>query len=553
MRSARNGQLRHIWDEKLSINMPPKAFKTSPKASKKEPKPFDEFKHVFDKLPFTFEEAGREMDRCRKLVSAKVWQIDVEEALLEDEAVYGNTVDLNRPNLYLRFLQEMALADFFLCGLQVGRIFASIGRQLSQKHCEVTRFEYSWSRKLSEEDRKVLLVEAFECMAKMSGGISESSRHECPDLTVTKLSRNGGKAFIDLLRHIVQSGLTFPDGSDFFPVVSEVFDKHYGIDRQRLDLPVHRAIRAKQTGAQIDRHLFIGRFVTVVLAHVDIVPRNLVNLYPVVEKPRINRHDRNGPLRSRANYLEGSPQNAVVEELLRTYAGTGQDVSSAQAELEKDVSTFKRAQEVCQACERFADEIEGLSKFLCCKKCLDIGRSVPYCSVDRQKVDFKLGKHRSYCGKKFSDASLPFSGWGTPPSLPPPTLQWQAQVQLKRSQPPDVYPKRIYDIHYDTVEDAKKHGVPNCFSVQVPEFQKEVEVLFDQAVESREDRDVKRFLVELYFVWHKNVDWKTLAHDWDVDERKMLEWIKEGVAQASPQVRFKLFLGGMFIGWDRSS
>lgn len=169
----------------------------------------------------------------------------------------------------------MALADFFLCGLQVGRIFASIGRQLSQKHCEVTRFEYSWSRKLSEEDRKVLLVEAFECMAKMSGGISESSRHEyvfsrpfsssgnykrthfqddslrCPDLTVTELSRNGGKAFIDLLRHIVQSGLTFPDGSDFFPVVSEVFDKHNGIDRQRLDLPVHRAIRAKQTGAQI--------------------------------------------------------------------------------------------------------------------------------------------------------------------------------------------------------------------------------------------------------------------------------------------------------------
>ncbi|GAA5952163.1 hypothetical protein JCM3765_005212 [Sporobolomyces pararoseus] len=527
--------------------MPPKASKKPAKASK-EAEPSEEFKSVFDKLPFTFEEAMGDGDRCHKLVPARVWQIDVEEAFLEAESRCGCMVELNTPGLYLRYLGEASLAEFFLCGLQVGRTFAHIARELTGKGCEVNRFEYTWSEKSSEEERKVLLIRAFEFMAMKAGGIADTRRHKYlfflwPDLTVTKLAQNGGKALIDLLRHIVQSGLIIPDGSDFYPVISEEFDKQYGIDREHLDLPIHRAIRAKQSGAQIDRHLFIGRFAIVVLALADLMPWDFsTNVNPVVKKPRFEGSERSGPPRSRVNYVHGNPRNRVVEELLKTYAATGQDISTAQAELDDDVRHFRRAEAVCRACERFADEIEGLKKFLYCKKCLDIGRNVPYCSVDCQKIDFKLGKHRSYCGKNFVDASLPFAGWKPSPTLPPPTLQWQAQVQLKRSQPPDVYPKRIYEIHYYTKEDAKKHGVSNCLSVQVAESQKDLELLFDRAVETRNDQDVKQFLVKLYFVHHEKVDWETLAHDWDIDEKKMLEWIREGLAKASPELRNKLFL-----------
>lgn len=75
----------------------------------------------------------------------------------------------------------------------------------------------------------------------------------CPDLTTTTLSHEDGAGLLKIIRTIVHSAQTFKNAENYFPIISEEFDKYSEIDRAgtRNDLPQRRAIRMYQT---IDSH-----------------------------------------------------------------------------------------------------------------------------------------------------------------------------------------------------------------------------------------------------------------------------------------------------------
>lgn len=103
----------------------------------------------------------------------------------------------------------------------------------------------------------------------------------CPDVSIASLAHNNGKGLLHLFRYILQTPSAFPDSHEYYPVISEDFDKRYGITRDSTGPPLHRAVRCAQTETQnsrsvpswrslstnslnrrfrLDRHLFLGQF-----------------------------------------------------------------------------------------------------------------------------------------------------------------------------------------------------------------------------------------------------------------------------------------------------
>jgi len=84
----------------------------------------------------------------------------------------------------------------------------------------------------------------------------------CPDVGLQFAKDPRG--YVDLLRFIIRSGSSFSKRDDYHPVVSEHFDKIFGIPRnagETSQLPVPRAIRAFQTQAQHSKSQSL-RFIT---------------------------------------------------------------------------------------------------------------------------------------------------------------------------------------------------------------------------------------------------------------------------------------------------
>ena len=63
----------------------------------------------------------------------------------------------------------------------------------------------------------------------------------CPDLSPQRLAINNGQALVDLIRFIAQSGSKF-EGSDYYPVPNDEFDRYYSIENDE-GLPPARALR----------------------------------------------------------------------------------------------------------------------------------------------------------------------------------------------------------------------------------------------------------------------------------------------------------------------
>ena len=78
-------------------------------------------------------------------------------------------------------------------------------------------------------------------------------RASCPDIDAHELAKDGGKGFISILRQIVQSAQTFKNQEDYYPIISEEFDRYHQIDRKGITdgLPQDRAVRTFQV---IEQH-----------------------------------------------------------------------------------------------------------------------------------------------------------------------------------------------------------------------------------------------------------------------------------------------------------
>lgn len=88
-------------------------------------------------------------------------------------------------------------------------------------------------------------------------------RSSCPDISIPDLAAGDGQGFIVLVRQIVQSARHFDPQQDYFPTVSETFDKFLRIERnlEREALPLDRGIRTYQSMHQQGEPLLSCRLI----------------------------------------------------------------------------------------------------------------------------------------------------------------------------------------------------------------------------------------------------------------------------------------------------
>lgn len=76
--------------------------------------------------------------------------------------------------------------------------------------------------------------------------------YSCPDISIASLQRDNGQGFIDLVRQMVQSARSFDKHQDYYPIISEKFDKYFRIERndESQKLPLDRGTRMFQSITQ---------------------------------------------------------------------------------------------------------------------------------------------------------------------------------------------------------------------------------------------------------------------------------------------------------------
>ncbi|GAA5897277.1 uncharacterized protein JCM6883_006640 [Sporobolomyces salmoneus] len=117
-------------------------------------------------------------------------------------------------------------------------------------------------RKLSTEERE---AEFFVSMKTMTDNGNEASqtRNEVPEITLERMTANGGQGFVDLVNHFVDNykkNLTDPSWDIYQPLKNEVYDRIYMLDRSDDDAPLPKGIRAFQEEMLLDRHLYMILF-----------------------------------------------------------------------------------------------------------------------------------------------------------------------------------------------------------------------------------------------------------------------------------------------------
>ncbi|GAA5828387.1 hypothetical protein JCM5353_005055 [Sporobolomyces roseus] len=515
--------------------MPPKKGKKSssasnqPQASRATSEPLDPIK-----LPFTIEEAQQRPGPCRAMVSARVWEhVELEIIKIESEDAddYVDPADSTR---YLRYLDESALAGFYKAGLHVGRRFREIALYMVESHETGGDFERFWKSVLTEEVREELVIDSLDGATSMSGGVEVGSRSLAPDLSVASMNQDGGQGFVDLLRHIVQSGIDFADGSDWYPIISQDFDKSYSISRNNEGFSFPRSVRAMQT----DRHNYIASFVLIVLMRCCYIPHDHIS-GAQLKKPRVPMDD---PLKHFQAFANEPPRNSISEKYLDIFEAETQNEHAVKIERNQSYWEDKKSQthiERCATCKRRIEEIEGLERFLYCQRCVDLkpSRRSPYCSSECQRHDFR--QHRKFCGKKFEDLALPFAGWAVPPSLPPPSIGLQYQIYQSLHVDPSISPKPFYHFRATDTEPIppylENHNTPtsydrNCKEMRSHPDHTKSEDLFKQAVKTRSERDIRKFVVDAHLSWKNDpavhaVSARQLQDDWDVDSGKFMSWV----------------------------
>ncbi|GAA5889525.1 hypothetical protein JCM16303_001053 [Sporobolomyces ruberrimus] len=117
-------------------------------------------------------------------------------------------------------------------------------------------------RNLSTEERE---KEFFASMKTMTDNGNEASqtRNEVPEITLERMTADGGEGFIGLVNHFVDNfkkNLTDSSWDIYQPVKNEVYERVYMLDRSDDAPPLPKGIRAFQEEMLLDRHLYMILF-----------------------------------------------------------------------------------------------------------------------------------------------------------------------------------------------------------------------------------------------------------------------------------------------------
>ncbi|GAA5828385.1 hypothetical protein JCM5353_005054 [Sporobolomyces roseus] len=498
-------------------------------------------------LPFSLEEAVKDPEKYRTRVTRTVWEEQVCLPLMKERYEQDEPVDWTKEICYFHTHAEDQLARIYDHGTMIARLHRNITDAVLEDHYIGGSFEGWWRDKMSESAQRNLLETALDAASNAGGGCGFRIRLDCPDVTISAMLKDHGMGFISLLRQIVQSAQAFKQQEDYYPIISEAFDRYYQIDRNgsRDELPQDRAIITFQVIVQHDRMWLISVFVSFVpkashYGHADALNGSLLYkprptpLRPFNRGCEIVKPSSKPQSRREAQEVHDKVNMISNEYLPGVFFGVSGDCNALKSS----------PLDACRCCRRVGAETEELKgkqgKMLYCAKCLKLDHHFAYCSIDCQKHEFKHGGHKEICGKLFSDLALAPMGWTMPPLQPPlsTTLQYQLfPLEKDGFTPPfhKTYHVRYYvdgPPHPNGPDDTPISWNRRCACSMVSD-RTEFDKLLNRAIETRSEKDIKA-IVSAICEGVRNTKpgiiddaIRHCADDWDLEESTVREWVEE--------------------------
>ncbi|GAA5855461.1 hypothetical protein JCM5353_002318 [Sporobolomyces roseus] len=452
-----------------------------------------------DGLPFSLLDAAKCPDTC---------QIQYNSGLRMVEMVVTHSERLHEANLIKTYEY----------GLWTARAHAGIAEVATRANAFM--IEAMWTRLKDRHKRKLWLAAMY---SGVQMHLSSGYRTSAPEFNVDLFCANGGRYFIDLLQHIVRSGIECKRTDTYYPVksTSGLYEKYASFEAPNSRLPYSRAQRLTLLESH---HCWFDkvRCVRAAAPHVAAVDGALP-----LELADCSTYS------TSSRELAEAMDEPLQEDFMR----------KSLEDLEAEKAVYR---EHCRCCMRFVEQVPELVAerrgLLHCSKCLKIDppRKVGYCSTACQLYDWKFGDHQVHCGLLFADAGLPFHILVPAPETPPLSVSLQSiLIQIESNftdlHAPPIPPRYPYRTPKVNMTDDDGNLIVHPIA-EVISTNQDLGRLFLEAVRSREVVDIRRFvvasgplLVDEELVTSNSLP-KMLASDWDLSEEMMSEWLNEGVS-----------------------
>ncbi|ORY88139.1 hypothetical protein BCR35DRAFT_330344 [Leucosporidium creatinivorum] len=237
------------------------------------------------------------------------------------------------------------------------------------------RYARPWEE-ASVERREEIVLEALEHHAATMG---DEVRILVPELVLNDLTEGDGSG----LFRLIDKNLVSADTEEFAIVSHPQLDRLYGFTRSADDdqIPLSRAMRAFMEEVLLLRH-------SMLLGVLSDILRLLI-----------------GKELSPCGII-GNTAREMAD--LRNCPGFVADSATPSTKDFAELTLTNLVEETCHAFGCRKTETEEGGRLMYCSACQSVGRWVPYCSVECQKSDRKLGDHKTTCGKRLSEvASVP--------------------------------------------------------------------------------------------------------------------------------------------------
>ncbi|KIJ60380.1 hypothetical protein HYDPIDRAFT_32345 [Hydnomerulius pinastri MD-312] len=219
---------------------------------------------------------------------------------------------------------------------------------------------------LSPSEQKKYLLEGIQLACTRVLTFGQDLRAFCPDITVSKLGAQNGKAFLDLINCYHELYESTEKGKVFF-YPNAWFDQA-AIDFETSPSPNAQVL---YKGVALMRNEFITWFI-------------ISTLY----------------LLTRDTVAGGGQVPAVLDFILNT----DQSFSASMARVKTTLRDKPLTR--CENCTKTPEEIGPNARFMVCSTCKSkLDFTVRYCSQECQKADWKT--HKRNCGKKKVSKGLP--------------------------------------------------------------------------------------------------------------------------------------------------
>ncbi|THU93645.1 hypothetical protein K435DRAFT_967210 [Dendrothele bispora CBS 962.96] len=235
-------------------------------------------------------------------------------------------------------------------------------------------FENRWTEKCTPKEREKWVLEGLVRTCEATHDF-EGFRRYCPEITIARMNFESGKGFLDLVQMLVLE--------DIEKVPDEV---------RKVPNPIWEAMNGSITGT--DKKSSPGRQMA---QRINDIHR-VAFLTMFVWNTLLAFYGESQEYGSMKTSKYDKPSSEVRESRIRN-SDTGQSKISKDV-IKEHVELDRNTHRGCITCSKTA-ELAGVNKLQQCKKCLNIGRDVYYCSKECQTKDWRSGRppHKAICGK----------------------------------------------------------------------------------------------------------------------------------------------------------